>query len=187
MRLLDTTDILISVEKRYVNRMLSGQKRVELRRRAIRVVPGTRVWIYSKVPHGNVEAVAIVENVVHASPTRIWRDYGHCTGITRSEFDRYFQGSKTACAIILRQIRRITPVLALGQIRSLLSSFHPPQFFKKLREGGPELKLFLSAQTITDKAISKCKESCPLCYRRGKRTMKSACLQYQCKSRKELH
>jgi hypothetical protein len=34
--------------------------------------------------------------------------------------------------------------VALAEIRSKSKGFHPPQFFKRLEEGSPELKLFRS-------------------------------------------
>jgi predicted transcriptional regulator len=138
-------DILISVEERHTANMLAGKKTVELRRRAVHVQPGCRVWVYSKVPRGVIEAVGFVENVASGSPAQIWRQHGAETGITKTEFDEYFAGAKTGYAIVLREVRELKPILSLQHIRAKLRSFQPPQFFKRLTASSPELSLFETA------------------------------------------
>jgi len=141
----EAADILISVEHRHTTNMLAGKKTVELRKRAVRVPPGSRVWVYSKIPKGVVEAVGIIEQVVCASPNQIWRQYGSETGISKAEFDEYFAGADLAYAIVFEKIEGLKPILSLERIRKKLSSFQPPQFFKRLQAKGPELSLFQTA------------------------------------------
>ena len=141
----ESRHILISVNHRHVASMFNGTKTLELRRRTVRIPSNTRVWIYSKVPRGHVEAVGIVENVIEAAPSLIWRDYGKCTGISKSEFEEYFSELNVGCAILFKEIRRLHPMLSLQDIRARVSSFQPPQFFKKIAAGSPELAYFESA------------------------------------------
>lgn len=138
----DSANILISVDERYVQSMLAGTKTIELRRRAVRVPKGTTVWIYSKVPVGQLRACGIVKDTVEASPKEIWRDYGHLSGITADEFDDYYAGTEKACALLFSQVNEIPPNLTLNALRSKLQTFHPPQFFKYLRQDSEELELF---------------------------------------------
>jgi len=140
--MLESANILISVDERYVQSMLAGTKTIELRRRAVRVPTGTHVWIYSKVPVGQVRACGIVKKVVVASPEDIWNDYGHLVGISAAEFNEYYTGSKTACALIFEQINEVPANLTLSALRSKLHTFHPPQFFKYLQKDSKELQLF---------------------------------------------
>lgn len=146
--MIEPDHILISVEWRHAVSMLKGDKIVELRRRPVRIVSGTRVWIYSKVPRGSVEALAIVDDVVEASPRRIWEVFGHRSGICRNEFEAYFYGANLGCAILFKEVRRLKPVLSLDAIRQRLSGFQPPQFFKRLAAGSPELLFFRSILTF---------------------------------------
>ena len=143
--MIDADDILISVDQRHALSMLAGEKTVELRRRPVNVASGCRVWIYSKVPRGHIEALAVVESVVKASPDSIWRQYGRCTGISRTEFNTYFHKADFAYAILLRDVQELEPTLSLESIRKRFSSFQPPQFFRKLAAGSPELHFFNSA------------------------------------------
>jgi len=64
-------DVLISVEERHADNMLSGAKSIELRRRPIRLPHGSRVWVYSKLPRGHVDILAIVDNVHEGKPADI--------------------------------------------------------------------------------------------------------------------
>lgn len=141
----EANDILISVEQRHALNMVAGEKTVELRRRPVRVAQGCRVWIYSKVPRGHVEAIAIVDEVVTSAPSSIWARYSAQTGISRAEFDSYYDGCEVAYAILLRDVRRLGTTISLEEIRKRFASFQPPQFFRKLAEGSPELTLFNSA------------------------------------------
>ena len=140
--MLESANILISVDERYVRSMLAGTKTIELRRRAVRVPKGTHVWIYSKVPVGQLRACGIVKDVVEASPKEIWNHYGHLSGISALEFDTYYSGSETACAIVFSQVNEAPPNLTLSTLRSKLHNFHPPQFFKYLRQDSKELQVF---------------------------------------------
>lgn len=143
--MVERADILISVDERHAANMLGGQKTVELRRRVIRVASGSRVWIYSKVPRGYVEALGIVDEVVADAPCRIWRDYGDQTAISRHEFETYFNGLDIGYAIVFKRVHRLKRILSLEDIRKQVSSFQPPQFFKRLTMKNPELAFFQSA------------------------------------------
>ncbi len=147
--MLKTPNILISVEERHVQNLLNGSKTIELRRRAIRIPKGSRVWIYSKVPVGQVCALGIVDRVVEASPADIWAKYGEVSGITAEEFDKYFSDTDTGCAIVFSRVQKMPNTLSLSLMRSKLQSFHPPQFFKYLSNDSAELAFFQQQISIS--------------------------------------
>jgi predicted transcriptional regulator len=141
----EAEDILISVHPRHVDSMVRGRKTVELRRRPLKLANGCRVWIYCTLPRGSVEALGVVHAVVAGSPVAIWRDYGRLSGITKAEFDTYYEGADIAYAIVFSSIEKLDLTFALAEIRRHLGNFHPPQFFKRLSIGSPELNLFTEA------------------------------------------
>ena len=126
-------DILISVAPTHTRALLSGRKTVELRRRRIHVKGGTRIWIYSKVPVGSIEATAVVERTCQADPESLWSEFHRAVGITRTAFDEYFEGCVRGCAVVLRDVSPVYPAMQLAQLRTEFDGFHPPQFFKRLR------------------------------------------------------
>lgn len=138
-------NVLISLEPRHVKNILEGTKTVELRRRRIPLNPGARVWIYSKVPRGQVEALGIVREVVERHPGQIWQQYGRGSGVSLEEFHRYFGDVELGHAIVFQEVQRLKPILSLNNLRRRVRGFHPPQFFKRLAADGPELSFFCSA------------------------------------------
>lgn len=137
----ESEHILISLEHRHVARILSGAKKVELRRRPLKVSPGTYIWMYSKVPHAAVGAVARVGTIASAAPEDLWHEYGSMTGIAKCEFDAYFVGVRVGWAILLDEVRPLPRAVTLAALRRQSDSFHPPQFFMRLRQGSHALEI----------------------------------------------
>ena len=137
-------DIVISVQPKFVERIVARKKAAELRRRAPRIEPGCRVWIYTKAPEAVISICVTVDRIVTGSPQYIWHSHHSDLGVSREEFEDYLGKTETACAIFFKQVDDLSPGLALSEIRSKSRGFHPPQFFKRLEEGSPELKLFHS-------------------------------------------
>jgi len=128
----DCPDILISLRPGYTKAILEGRKTVELRRRRVRVEAGTRVWLYSKAPSARIEGNARVQRIHVGDLGGIWSEYWGRIGISRIEFDEYFKGCRNGCAILLVEVRAITPAVDLSTIRNRIGFFQPPQFFKRL-------------------------------------------------------
>lgn len=139
-------DALISVRPRYVASMLAGEKTVELRRRSVKLPPGTRLWIYSTLPSGCIEATATIGFVDARSPTAIWRRYAADLGLSREEFRTYVNGCRVVCAIKLDRVTALQPSLGLDAVRSCLDTFHPPQFFMRLEQKSPLLTILVASQ-----------------------------------------
>ncbi|MBB5736420.1 putative transcriptional regulator [Xanthomonas arboricola] len=127
-----SANILISLEPRHAQNILSGEKKVELRRRAPRVSPGTVIWMYAKMPEGSVVGHATVKKIHEASPQYLWKRFKNQVGVSKAEFFEYFSCRATGVAIELQDTRRLENPVSLKQLRSVDESFQPPQFFKHL-------------------------------------------------------
>ncbi|MFV1848069.1 ASCH domain-containing protein [Stenotrophomonas maltophilia] len=125
-------DVVISLEPRYAERILSGEKMYELRRREMHLRAGTIVWLYAKRPVGAIVGYVTVLAVHHASPSALWSEVGHAAGVTRKEFRQYFAGSKKAFALELAAAVRLRKKIHLDEMRNVEPSFCPPQFFKRI-------------------------------------------------------
>lgn len=125
-------NILISLEPRHAKSILSGDKKVELRRRAPRVLPGTVVWMYSKMPEGSIVGHAKIKKIHEASPQNLWKRFKSQVGVSRAEFFEYFSCRETGVAIELEDTRRLKNPVSLKELRSVDEFFQPPQFFKHL-------------------------------------------------------
>jgi predicted transcriptional regulator len=134
-------NILISLASRHAEKIFSGEKRVELRRRAIRVKPGATVWIYVKLPVGSIVGKAKVEAVHESSPQSLWRRFGVVSGLSKAEFFDYFSGVTQGFALVLEGARLLTRSVSLAALRKVAQGFQPPQFFTRLTDQHPLLRL----------------------------------------------
>jgi predicted transcriptional regulator len=160
----DDEHILISLESRHADRIYAGTKRVELRRRPINVLPGTRVWIYEKVPVGSITGSARVKAVHIAAPTKLWQEFGNVSGLSRSEFFDYFSNVTNACALVLQSATPVKRPMPLSTLRELAHGFQPPQFFLRLDRTHP-LCLAMAASSKTSKARTTKKQRSVACSR----------------------
>ncbi len=143
--MMQTSNILISVRRKYVDKMLAGEKTIELRRRALRILPGTRVWIYSTAPICAVEVQATVVSIVTDAPEFFWRRHKDRLGLSRAEFDAYLHKAEAAWGLVLHCLCALPKSVPLSDLRKHSRSFQPPQFFSHLNENHPALKA-LTAQ-----------------------------------------
>lgn len=133
MRALIPDDVIFSLQRVYVDGLLSGSKCVEFRRRVPSLDSGTRVWLYSKVPDGEVLGVGVLEEVETGNPADLWKKYSQCSGLTRNEFFSYFSGVERGAALIFDTVARLRHPIPLSRLRELEPNFHPPQFFRHVK------------------------------------------------------
>lgn len=124
--------LLLSLRPRFAELVLAGAKSVELRRVRPNVPPGAVALIYATSPICALVGAAVVVAVHVDDHDRIWRRYGEDTGITRVEYDAYFEGSTDAVAIALTAVRRLPHPIGLPQLRQGRAWFQPPQSFRYL-------------------------------------------------------
>jgi predicted transcriptional regulator len=124
--------LFLSLRPRFVELLLKGEKTVELRRVRPSVTEGTLVLLYASSPTMQLVGQAHVGEICSASLGKIWRDYGHATGIARHEYDEYFTGAAQAVAITLLDIQRLSIPRPLTDLRHRLAGFQPPQSYRYL-------------------------------------------------------
>jgi predicted transcriptional regulator len=127
--------VLISLEPRHAEAILAGTKRVELRRRSMRVEPGTTVWLYAKLPVGQIIGCARIRAAHIKEPSALWKAFATASGLSKGEFFDYFEGVRTGCAIALHEVEMLPRALGLASVRAVVGSFQPPQFFARLADG----------------------------------------------------
>jgi len=130
-------DAIISIRPEYVKKFISGEKTVELRSRRVNLAPGARLWIYTTLPKGRFEVLAVVDNVVSDSPEEIWERFGIYMAISEETFRHYVNGSKCVSAIVTKSIHQFPIDINLSDLKSQVPDFHPPQFVKYLTETDP--------------------------------------------------
>lgn len=142
------SNIIISLEPRYAEAILAGEKIYELRRRQFRVENGTKVWLYAKKPLGAVVGVATISKIHASSPTSVWRRFGSRSGVLRQDFYEYFADKPMAYAIELQSQARLSSPVSLSDIKAMDPRFHPPQFFKRFSVDDSILKYLLTSSRL---------------------------------------
>ena len=124
--------LLLSIHPRFAEAILAGTKKVELRRRVPRIAAGAEVLIYSTLPMGAIVGKFAVEQVITPSVGQLWRQTCGMSGVTRTEFDTYFDGVATGVGILVAKATRFQTPISLKTLREVWPGFHPPQGFRYL-------------------------------------------------------
>jgi predicted transcriptional regulator len=127
--MIEHDEILISLKPKHAAHIFEGQKTVELRKRRPNIKPGTRIWIYATSPIAAIKGYADLVQIETNSPALIWKTLGDQTGISKEEFDVYFDGCEVAHALVLTDVMKMKEALPLKRIREMVNEFQPPQFF----------------------------------------------------------
>lgn len=126
--------LLISIKPKYVEKIFNGIKTIELRRKLPNVKKGTIVLIYASSPTKAIIGLGVVDQVVSDHPQSLWRVVKYSAGVTRQEFDRYYEDASLGVGIHLSEISRLPKPFNLDQVRELWPKFHPPQGYHYLSQ-----------------------------------------------------
>jgi predicted transcriptional regulator len=126
--------LLISIRPRFAEMIFTGTKTVELRRVRPRIGKDDMVFVYVSSPVMALEGAFEVDEIVSGSPNSIWRRFGSVTGLSKQEFDAYFEGKKTGFAIKIRRYWRLASPVSLANLKTQRIGFHPPQGYQYISE-----------------------------------------------------
>lgn len=127
-------DVIISVRPEYVQRIIAGEKSIEIRTKRPNLNPGDTIWIYEKLPTGHISVRTRVECLETLAPQSAWRKHRSQIGISYGEYQNYVNGRELISLIFLKAVRVLHRPISLEQLRYAHSDFCPPQFMRKVRE-----------------------------------------------------
>ncbi len=136
--------VLMSVRSPHVERLLAGTKTVELRRRPINVEPGTIVLLYAAGQRKELVGSIVAGPVERDTPRALWRRHRHVSGLTRAEFDNYFDGSEVGYALAASNARSLPKPIPLPELRRRWQHFTTPQTHRRVEPN--ELGLILNGE-----------------------------------------
>lgn len=141
---------LLSVHPEFADKILTGEKTVELRRRRLRLALGDALLLYSTLPCGNLVGLAWVDSVVALPTATLWHRVANCARVDRARFNAYFSGRSEGVGIFLVNPIRFRQPIPLWRMRKIWPGFHPPQTIRFFNWddtealGLPELTVALS-------------------------------------------
>jgi predicted transcriptional regulator len=129
--------LFLSIKPRFATEIIAGRKTVELRRTRPRGArDGSMVVIYASSPVRAVIGTFEVDRVVSGCPDSLWDEVAERAGLSREEYDAYFDGASEAVAIFVRSTDKAGTPYSLDAIRRECPSFHPPQAFRYIGNMG---------------------------------------------------
>lgn len=118
--------ILVSINPEYADLILSGKKKIELRR--VRFNKNVdRMVIYATSPICKVIGECEVEKVIYDHPDGLWEEFGAVSGVSKEFFDRYYCNRELAVGLLVNKPQRyLTPQLLSAVVPGTTT---PPQSF----------------------------------------------------------
>lgn len=104
--------ILLSINPEYSDRIMTGIKKYEYRKRAAQDTINC-ILIYSTAPEMKVIGKVDVLGIISGSPTSVWESTKTHAGITRKKYREYFKGVRVAYAYKLGNIEPFLPSKSL--------------------------------------------------------------------------
>ncbi|MES1190006.1 MAG: hypothetical protein ABUS47_02880 [Steroidobacter sp.] len=125
----DLLPIVLSIRPTYVERILRGDKTVELRRRfPLHDLSDRIALIYSTSPAQAIVALARLQSVEQLNISALWKLYGNAAAVTREEFDSYFRGAKAGYALFISDVVRFRRAIHITDLTRQFD-FSPPQSY----------------------------------------------------------
>jgi predicted transcriptional regulator len=124
--------VLLSIKPKYVDLILAGTKRIELRRNWPSNDIGVMV-LYSSAPVQKLAGVAFIDRIEERDLESLWRlADANGGGVTRDELEEYVKGKKRAFGVMIDRVRSAETQIDPNE---LFPAFTPPQSFLYLSPG----------------------------------------------------
>lgn len=123
--------LIISVKPKYAEKILKGEKTIELRKCAPQKVgKNDYILIYVTAPVKELWGIYKIENIIKESPNTLWTNFGEKTGITELEFNNYYKETSRAFGIELIEVKNLLKhSIKLENLKNLIPGFMPPQTY----------------------------------------------------------
>ena len=139
--------LMMSVQPKFTDRILKGDKVIELRKKFNPKWTQRRITLYSSSPNKSIIGYAIIQKVISNTPEKIWEEYGSELGCSHMEYKNYTGNSDKVFAIKLTDVTPYKSPIFLSQLSRFLSTdLVPPQSYLSLKDN----KNWLNAVAISD-------------------------------------
>lgn len=124
----------MSIKPQYWNKIASGKKTVEFRKRVWKdhTLP-TKVIVYATQPIGKIVGEFITDNIISDRYPKLWSQTKDLGGISSDEYFDYFVESEIAHAIVIKNVKIYQNQKSINDFTSNRVTRAPQswQYFKK--------------------------------------------------------
>ena len=125
-------DIILSIKPKYCEKIVSGAKRVEFRKRFISNADKIEfVYMYATYPIKKIVGTFRIDSIVRGSPSDLWRKFKSISGISRDEFFRHFGSKEAIFAIKIKNVKLFNPPI---DPNLLFPNFTSPRSFQYVKK-----------------------------------------------------
>ena len=122
--------VVLAIKEPFASAVMSGEKRVEVRRRFSNRWSGRSASVYAAGGSGSLLGTVVIGRVIRADPREIWSQYGRDLWCTREDFDSYVGDRTEVFAIELEDPRPYRSPVSLSQLSHLTGEMlRPPQSY----------------------------------------------------------
>ena len=115
---------IISIRPNFCKHIFDGQKRFEYRKRVFKHSDVDKVYVFASKPISKIVGYFTIKRIIEDSPSMIWSQTHEHGGITKKQFQEYFQGHTVAHAIEIDEVVQLdTPI----NPKQVIKDFTAPQ------------------------------------------------------------
>ena len=138
-------NIFLSIKPIYAQKILVGEKTIELRKFRPAVDINTLVFLYATFPEQKIMGFFHADTVITDSPARLWKKYRNVAGVSKADYDQYFLSSALAHGILVKKAVALKETVSLKMLREIEPDFRPPQGYAYLE---PPRKLAMVLEVL---------------------------------------
>jgi predicted transcriptional regulator/N-acetylglutamate synthase-like GNAT family acetyltransferase len=129
------SDIVFSIHPEHIQKIISGQKRVEIRRKFSNKWKGASALLYASSPRREFVGEALIGEIITDSPKNIWSNWAEGIGCSADEFASYCKGLERVSAIIFADVNLFKQPILHSQLEHLLDKdLKPPQSYCEVKK-----------------------------------------------------
>jgi len=122
--------LLLSIKPQFAEKILIGEKTIELRKSfPNKVNTGDYLLIYVTSPEKEVKGICVIDSIISKSPECLWHQVKNKIGISKLEYESYYQDCRIAHGIVLKDVEHFDKPIKLSELRRIFPNFNPPQTY----------------------------------------------------------
>ena len=117
-------NVILSIKPCFCDSIFKGLKLYEYRKKVFKHSDVDKVYVYASKPISKIVGYFTIKRIIEDSPSMIWSQTHEHGGITKKQFQEYFQGHTVAHAIEIDEVVQLdTPI----NPKQVIKDFTAPQ------------------------------------------------------------
>ncbi len=128
-------DIVLSIKPEFANKIIRGQKNIEIRRKFSKKWIGAKALIYASSPLKHFVGEAVISEIHQSEPRKIWNTWKNEIGCSWGEYSSYCKGADKIYAILFSDVNRFKCSIPEIQVETLINKeINPPQSYCEVKK-----------------------------------------------------